>query len=98
MFSFVWKNVVIGNLEFEDYIVSHAGCIKNSSTNKVMKQYQQDGHMYVDLDINNEIIQCKVDVLVMSSHYRKPLVNETINHINGKESDCGMMNLDLVTV
>ena len=93
MFSYVWKNTVVGDLELEDYIVSHAGCVQHSSTSKVVKEYEQDGEMYVDLGIENDIIQCRVDTLVMSSHFRKPLVNETITHINGKKTDCGLMNL-----
>ena len=97
MFSYVWKNVVFGEIESEEYIVSHSGCIQNYSSNKVIKQYKKDdGEMYVDLEINNELVQCKVDVLVISSHFRKPLVNETINHMNGNKSDCGMMNLECI--
>ena len=52
--------------------------------------------MYVDLEINNDLVQCKVDVIVISSHSRKPLVNEIIRHINGNKSDCGMMNLECI--
>ena len=97
MFSYVWKNVVFEEIESEEYIVSHSGCIQNSSSNQVIKQYKKDdGEMYVDLEINNDLVQCKVDVLVISSHYRKPLVNEIINHMNGNKSDCGMMNLECI--
>ena len=97
MFSYVWKNVVFGEIESEDYIVSHSVCIQNSSSSKVIKQYKKDdGEMYVDLEINNKLVQCKVDVLVLSSHSRKPFVNETINHMNGNKSDCGMMNLEWI--
>jgi len=97
MFSYVWKNVVFGEIESEDYIVSHSGCIQNSSSNEVIKQYKKnDGEMYVDLEINNKLVQCKVDVIVISSHFRKPFINETINHMNGNKSDCGMMNLECI--
>ena len=98
MFSHVWKNVVIGDLECKKYIVSHAGCVQDSSTSQVIKQYKQDGEIYVDLEIENDIIQCRVDTLVMSSHFRKPLVNETITHLNGKKTDCGMMNLEYINI
>ena len=97
MFSYVWKNVVFEEIESEEYIVSHSGCIQNSSSNEVIKQYKKnDGEMYVNLEINNEIVQCKVDVIVISSHFRKPLINETINHMNGNKSDCRMMNLECI--
>jgi len=41
MFSYVWKNVVFGEIESEDYIVSHSGCIQNSSWRDVCRSRDQ---------------------------------------------------------
>ena len=96
MFSFVWKNVTFGNKVYEMYSVSHSGTVVDNNNGKVIPEFiDSHGNVCVNLYIDEVIIHLRLDYIVLSSHFREPIIGENVCiHINGKSNECRLMNLE----
>ena len=83
-----WKRIYINNIKTQ-YKVSNTGKIKNTKTNKILKQSEQKGgYMKVSLSVNGKIYYKRVHRLVAEAF----IINEdkSANQVNHK--DCNKKN------
>lgn len=89
-----WKTIYLKN--FNNYIVSNKGNVKNIKTKYILKQSLRNGYQSVSLSNKNIKKTFNVHTLVLSSFigFKKKYI---INHIDGNKSNNCLENLEWVT-
>ena len=83
---------------FENYLVSSCGKIKNSDSDKILKpQLTKTGYYQIGLCKNSKVKNYKIHRLVYEAFINKINDNYQINHIDSNRLNNSLLNLELVT-
>lgn len=95
MSNIEWANIK----NFENYMVSNKGEVKNIKTDKIRKLRQdKDGYLTVSLWKNNKETNCKVHRLVSSHFVRGYFEGAVVNHKDENRQNNDYTNLEWCTV
>ena len=88
----MWKKIKNYN-----YLVNEDGIIKNSKTNRILKQSNKSGYKIVCLSINNKSKTHYVHRLVAKTFIPNTNDKLQVNHIDGNKSNNKLENLEWCT-
>ncbi|CAL6066511.1 Conserved_hypothetical protein [Hexamita inflata] len=81
-------------VDYPNYEVSNLGQVRNKSTGRILKPYEdKDGYLTVGLYLNKIKKTCKIHRLVAQAFLENPNNYNEIDHINGSPSNNNVQNL-----
>ena len=92
----IWKNIILDKIEY-NYDISNRGNIRNTQTNKLLKQSIRSQYYSVSLCKNNKKKTYNVHTLVAKMFIDNPNNCKVINHIDGNKLNNNVENLEWCT-
>ncbi len=93
MTDVIWKNII----NYDNYLVSTAGTIKNNITGRILKYYVRNGYPSITLCKGNAKKTFNIHTIVASHYLEKPEGQMVVNHKNENKIDNRLENLEYVT-
>ena len=89
----IWKKIIIDDTEY-NYEVSNTGNIRNTQTNKLLKQSIRTQYYGVSLCNNNKKKTYNIHTLVATMFIDNPNNCKVVNHIDGNKFNNNIKNLE----
>lgn len=89
-----WKDIMETNNKYE---VSNFGYIRNKKTNRILKPYENNGYLCINLSDGRKSIFYTVSRLVAQYYIENPENKEYVNHIDGNKLNNIYTNLEWST-